>query len=144
MEIKKVTDAMAVSPQIMPDDIAAIKAAGYSVIVNNRPDGEVAGQPLGNEIEALAVAADLDYHYIPMVPGQLTHDMIAELTEVLDNASGPVFSYCRSGTRSITLWSLCQAGKIPTDEIISAGEKNGYDLAPMRATIEALAANAGS
>ena len=66
--------------------------------------------------------------------------MIEELNEVIDNAAGPVFAYCRSGTRSITLWSLSQAGKVPTDEIVNAGAKNGYDLEPMRATIEALAA----
>jgi len=140
MEIKRVTDTMAVSPQIQPDDIEAIKAAGYKVIINNRPDGEVAGQPLSNEIEALSVDADIDYHYIPMIPGELRQDMIDELNEVLDNADGPVFAYCRSGTRSITLWSLSQAGKVPTDEIIAAGSANGYDLAPMRPTIEALAA----
>ena len=140
MEIKRVTDAMAVSPQIQPDDIEAIKAAGYKVIINNRPDGEVAGQPLSNEIEALSVDADIDYHYIPMIPGELRQDMVDELNEVLDNAAGPVFAYCRSGTRSITLWSLSQAGKVPTDEIIAAGSANGYDLAPMRPTIEALAA----
>ncbi len=139
MEIKKVTDDMAVSPQIQPDDIKTIKDAGYKVIVNNRPDGEMAGQPLSNEIEALAVDADLDYHYIPMIPGELTQDMIDELKEVLDNAEGPVFAYCRSGTRSITLWSLSQAGKLATDDIINAGNNNGYDLAPMRPTIEALA-----
>lgn len=144
MEIKKVTEDMAVSPQIQPDDIQAIKAAGYKVIVNNRPDGEMAGQPLSNEIEALAVDADIDYHYIPMIPGELTQDMIDELKEVLDNASGPVFAYCRSGTRSITLWSLCQAGKLPADEIIAAGSANGYDLDPMRPTIEALAAQLAS
>lgn len=140
MEIKIVNDRVAVSPQIQPEDIEAIKSAGYTVIVNNRPDGEIVGQPLSNEIEALAVEADIDYHYIPMVPGELRQDMIDELNEVLDNASGPVFAYCRSGTRSITLWSLSQAGKIPADEIIAAGNANGYDLAPMRPTIEALAA----
>ncbi len=140
MEIKKVNESMAVSPQIQPEDIEAIKSAGYKVIVNNRPDGEVAGQPLSNEIEALSVEADIDYHYIPMIPGELRQDMIDELNEVLDNAAGPVFAYCRSGTRSITLWSLSQAGKISTDEIIAAGSANGYDLSPMRPTIEALAA----
>ena len=42
--IRKVDDSISVAPQIQPEDIAAIKAAGFVAIVNNRPDDE-AGRP---------------------------------------------------------------------------------------------------
>ena len=45
MELKKITDAISVSPQIAPADIQAIKAAGFRAIICNRPDGEGADQP---------------------------------------------------------------------------------------------------
>ena len=39
------------------------------MLVNNRPDGEEPGQPLGTEIEAAARAAGIDYRYIPIIRG---------------------------------------------------------------------------
>ena len=41
---------------------------------------------------------------------------------------GPVLAYCRSGTRSTTLWALSQAGALPADEIISSAARAGYDM----------------
>ena len=40
MNIVKLTDYLAVAAQITPEDVAAIAAAGYKVLINNRPDGE--------------------------------------------------------------------------------------------------------
>ena len=62
MEIKRINDHVSVSGQISPDDIPALKAAGFTTIVNNRPDGEAPDQPSGAEIEAAAKAAGLAYH----------------------------------------------------------------------------------
>ena len=42
-DIRPLNDRVAVAPQITPDDVAAIAAAGYVAIVNNRPDGEEPG-----------------------------------------------------------------------------------------------------
>ena len=41
MDIRRLTETYAVSPQITPEDVAAIKAAGFTTIINNRPDGEI-------------------------------------------------------------------------------------------------------
>ena len=40
----------------------------------------------------------------------------------------PVFCYCRSGTRSTTLWALSQAGRLGADEIIALAANAGYDM----------------
>ena len=47
---------------------------------------------------------------------------------VLEGSTGPVFCYCRSGTRSTTLWALSQAGKRPAQEIVDAAAHAGYDV----------------
>jgi sulfide:quinone oxidoreductase len=39
------TPAFAVAPQISPEDVQAIAAAGYKSIICNRPDDEGDGQP---------------------------------------------------------------------------------------------------
>lgn len=119
---------MSVSPQITPDDILSIKAAGFTAIINNRPDGEAPGQPTGEEIRKSADAAGLEYHHIPLGREGVSPDMIERTRAVLEGSAGPVFAYCRSGTRSTTLWALSQAGRLPATEIISAAANAGYDM----------------
>ena len=41
MDIRAITPDYAVSPQIEPGDLGAIKAAGYVTVIDNRPDGEI-------------------------------------------------------------------------------------------------------
>ena len=48
--------------------MAEIASLGFKTIINNRPDGEEAGQPLGvfPELKAAAEVAGLTYAFIPM------------------------------------------------------------------------------
>ncbi|WP_299642935.1 TIGR01244 family sulfur transferase [Devosia sp.] len=126
--MKRINDHVSVSPQISPEDIPAIKAQGFVAIINNRPDGESPDQPSGATIEQAAHAAGLAYHFIPLGREGVSPEMVAETKEVLEGSTGPVFCYCRSGTRSTTLWALSQAGKAPASEIISAAAHAGYDM----------------
>ena len=45
-------------------------------------------------------------------------------------AGGPVLAFCRSGTRSITVWAQGQAktGDRPRAELVRLGRDAGYDL----------------
>jgi len=128
LELKRINDQVSVSPQIRADDVAAIKAAGFTTIVNNRPDGESADQPSGAEIEAAARAAGLTYVAIPLGRDGVSPDMVEKTKQALEGSAGPVFCYCRSGTRSTTLWALSQAGNLPAEEIIAAAGQAGYDI----------------
>lgn len=128
MDVKRINDHVSVSPQISPEDVQAIKAQGFVAIINNRPDGESPDQPSGAAIEQAAHAAGLAYHFIPLGREGVSPEMVAETKEVLEGSTGPVFCYCRSGTRSTTLWALSQAGKAPASEIISAAANAGYDM----------------
>ncbi|MBU1174744.1 MAG: TIGR01244 family phosphatase [Alphaproteobacteria bacterium] len=128
MELKKINESVSVSPQIAPEDIAAIKAAGFVAVVNNRPDGETPDQPTDAEIRHAAEAAGLGYAYIPMGREGVSPEMIAKTRAVLEGSNGPVLCFCRSGTRSTTLWSLSQAGRMSAAEIIAAAAGAGYDM----------------
>ena len=68
-QFRRVTDQLSVSPQISVDDVQAAADQGFRLIINNRPDGEEAGQPAGREIEAAATAAGLAYVHIPVMGG---------------------------------------------------------------------------
>ena len=139
MEIHRVTDSFSVSPQIAPGDINVLREQGFVLIVNNRPDGEEPGQFSGDEIAAAAKAAGLAYRAIP-VAGGFSDEQASAMAEALDTAEGPVFAFCRSGTRSTLVWSLAQAlrGEDPA-AITQAAAGAGYDVAPVRGAMERLA-----
>ncbi len=128
MDIKRINDEVSVSGQISVADVAEVKQAGFTAIINNRPDGEQENQPSSAQIEAAAKAAGLTYVFIPMGREGVNEEMIARTRDALDNANGPVFCYCRTGTRSTTLWALAQAGRQPAEEIIASAAKAGYNI----------------
>lgn len=136
MDIKKINDQVSVSGQIQAQDVAAIKAAGFTAIVNNRPDGEAPDQPASAEIAAAAKAAGIDYYEIPMGREGVTPEMITATRQVFESHDGPVFCFCRSGTRSTTLWALSQAGERDSGEIVSSAAHAGYDISHLAAHLD--------
>lgn len=137
---RKINDKISVSPQISLEDIAAAKADGVSLIINNRPDGEDPSAPQSADIEAAARDAGMKYIAIPIThsgfSGPQVDAMIAALAE-----GDKTLAYCRSGTRSTLLWSLAQAKQgVDPDEIARLAGNAGYDITPVRAMVDALAA----
>lgn len=140
MDIRPITPAYAVSPQIAPEDIPAIAAAGFTTILCNRPDAEVPADLSAAAIRIVAEAAGLTFVDNPVTHQTLNMDIVSVQTAAMTASDGPVLAYCASGTRSSIVWSLGQAGQMPVDAIITATAKAGYDLGGMRARLETLAA----
>jgi len=128
LELKRINDSISVSPQISPEDFPAIKAAGFTTVINNRPDGEAPDQPDSATMQAAAEAAGLAYHFIPLGRDGVSPEMIERTGSALEGSGGPVLAFCRSGTRSTTLWALSQAGKLPADDIVAQAAGAGYDM----------------
>lgn len=130
MNAKLITSTLSVSEQIQPEEIAALAAAGFKSIICNRPDGEGADQPSFAEVEAAAQAAGLQASYLPIVSGKVDDADAQAFGALVDRLPKPILAYCRSGTRSATLWSLSEGGRgRPLPEIISATKAAGYDMA---------------
>ncbi|PVA09967.1 TIGR01244 family phosphatase [Pelagivirga sediminicola] len=140
MDLRRISDTFSVSPQIEPDDVPGIKAAGFRSIMCNRPDGEEAGQPDHAAIEAAARQAGLDFADVPIVSGGLSAADMADFKAALAELPAPVLAYCRSGTRCTMMWSIHQIGQMPENEIIGAAADAGYD---MRAVVAQMAAQGG-
>ena len=128
MELKRINDQVSVTGQISPEDVEKIKAAGFTAIINNRPDGEAADQPAGDSIAKAAHVAGLSYYAVPMGREGVSEEMIAQTRAALGESDGPVLCFCRTGTRSTTLWALSQAGQMDAKSIISAAANAGYDM----------------
>jgi len=128
-DFRPVTEDLSVAPQISVDDVEEAARQGFRTIINNRPDNEEPGQPSGHQIEAAAKAAGLAYFHVP-VRGSPTPEQVETTNRILADAPAPVLAYCRSGTRSITTWSLGQAvsGARGRDELKALGRQAGYDL----------------
>lgn len=137
---RQLTETVFASPQIGLAEVAAAKAQGIALIVNNRPDGESDDQVAGDDIEAAARAAGIDYVAIPVTHAGFSETQVQAMAQALAEAKGPVLAYCRSGTRSTLLWALAEAsrGGSPEDLATKAAGA-GYDISPVRPLVDMLA-----
>lgn len=135
MDIRPLTPDFAVSPQIAPEDCAAIAEAGFGCIICNRPDMEVPPGLQAQAIEQAAKAAGLAFHVLPITHQSLTPDNIDKQAALISASETPVLAYCASGTRSTMVWALGMAGQMPASDLIAAGAKAGYDLSGLKAAL---------
>ncbi|UZG42800.1 bifunctional protein tyrosine phosphatase family protein/NAD(P)/FAD-dependent oxidoreductase [Caldimonas thermodepolymerans] len=130
MDIRRLSPELSVSPQIRAEDVRAIAEAGYRTLICNRPDGEGNDQPLFREIAERAREQGLEAHYLPVESGKVTDEQAREFGALLARAPKPVLAWCRTGTRSTTLWALsqAQAGALSLPQIVEQASQAGYDL----------------
>lgn len=139
MDIRALTPDYAVSPQIDPSDLPAIKAAGFTTVIDNRPDGEIVENLQAETMRAAAEALGLVFVANPISPGQYTDHVVETQRAAIQGSAGPVFAYCASGNRSSCAWALTNAGTRPTEELLSVPARFGYNLAPILPLIQARA-----
>ena len=131
MTIRQLDEWTYIGGQILPDQVAGLAQMGVTLIVNNRPDGEEPGQPLGVEIEEAANAAGIEYRSIPIIRGIGPADAEA-MNEAIASARGKTLAYCRSGTRSALAWALGQSAQgVPREEIEAKLTNVGVDPTPI-------------
>lgn len=135
---RKLDDRVYVAPQITEEEIAAIAAAGFRTIMNNRPDGEEPGQLTAARAAEVAKSHGLDYVHVPVNAQTMGPDVADRFEEVVQNHPGPILAHCRSGARCTQLWSLSQAkaGILSVDDILARASAAGYDLSGMRPLLE--------
>lgn len=136
MDIRYLTPDFAVSPQISADDIAALKADGFTSVICNRPEMESMPQDKPDVIAEAVTTNGLAFVDNPLVSGQLSMEHISTQAQAME---GKTLAYCASGTRSAILWALAIAGKMPTDDILDAMDKAGYAMPQLRGQIDMLA-----
>jgi len=127
--MKSINEQISVAPQIRTEDLAEIAQSGFRSVICNRPDGEAADQPTFEEIEAAAKKLGLETRYQPIVAGKVSDEDAVMFGELMNALPKPVLAYCRTGTRSATLWSLAQAGDLPLADILQQTGSAGYDMA---------------
>lgn len=135
------TDTLHVASQLEQTDIATLAKEGIKSLISNRPDDEDPGQP-----SFAAIAADAQHHgmvarHIPIVAGTApSADQIAAFARALAELPPPIMAFCRTGTRSTTIWALASADKAPTATLLDTAKRAGYDLTRLASELQRLAA----
>ena len=129
---RQLDDKTLVSGQIHPDDVPALKELGVTLIVNNRPDNEDVGQPEGDDIEAAAKAAGIEYRHVPIARGLGPSDVEAMREAMHALGEGKLFAFCRSGNRSTLAWAVAKSEDgTSREELESCVSQAGFDLGPV-------------
>ena len=130
--MRQLDEQVMVSGQIRPSEVPELKRQGVTAIVNNRPDGEEPGQPLGKDIGDAAADAGIDYHYIPIIRG-IGPGQVEPMREAFDaHSGGKVLVFCKSGTRSALAWAVARHEEgMPRDELERRAAEAGVDLTPV-------------
>ena len=126
-------DRILVCGQIRPEDVPRLAAEGVTMIVNNRPDHEDPGQPLGAEIEEAAAQAGIAYRFVPVIRGIGPGDVEAMKDAFRDAGDGKTLAFCRSGTRSAMVCALAQREMgVEREEVERRLAEAGFDPAPIQ------------
>src|SRR3984893_10023757 len=137
MQTRNLAEKLSVSSQLTPPDLTAAAHQGIRSIINNRPDAEASDQPTSAEIEAAATALGLGYRHMPVVPGQIHDEDIANFSVALAELEAPVLAFCRTGTRSASLWALSAPAGVASSDLLSAARAAGYDLDALKPRLDA-------
>ena len=119
---KQLTPFLSVIGQIQPKDMTSVAAAGFLTVINNRPDQEGEDQPSSVEMAEAAQAAGLQYYYLPVIAGQISDQNVADFAQLLAQVKGPVLAFCRTGTRSSSLWALSEAHRLDSQRILDTAK----------------------
>ena len=132
MPIFQLTESLHVAAQIAPQDIPNLATQGFTVLVCNRPDGEVPGQATMDEIEAACNSAGLLFVRYPVDAMNFPGPDIEGLGALFDDPNQSVLAYCRTGTRCANLWVTSQTGDGQAEAMQTARDI-GFDLSLVRA-----------
>ena len=112
MHIINLSDKVSVSGQINLKNVSEIAEMGFDVLINNRPDFEVVGQPISAEIGEEAIRCGLRYYYHPVISLNFPGDVLQDTNVLFDDATAKTLAFCRSGTRSANLWLASLDGEL--------------------------------
>jgi uncharacterized protein (TIGR01244 family) len=130
---RPITSAITIGDQPTEDDLARLKAEGFTGVVNLRNPGEPE-QPMSPSDEGQkARAMGLDYLHHGVGGAPLTSQGVTAVCDFVDRhtqAGQKVLVHCRKGPRAAALVLLQQArvNKWQPDEVIARGREMGLEV----------------
>ena len=128
-DIKPVNEEFSVSGQLTLQALDELARSGVKGLICNRPDGEGPDQVNFEEIQARAAELGVDVVHLPVTPGEFSPELVDQFTLAFERLPRPIHAYCRTGTRSLSLWALYQLRLgVPARALLSTAQRQGYDL----------------
>ncbi len=141
LSLLQVDDRVSVSGQLDPSDMKEVAAAGFTTVVNNRPDGEAFfGQPKTADLKAAAEAAGLQFLDLPFSGPRATPDQVRALADLIASGDARVVAFCKSGMRSALLWGAASlANGRSIEEVLQGARLAGQELSGVAELMTGLA-----
>ncbi len=136
MDIRQLDDRLSLMAQPSPEDIDQLAEKGFRTIISNRPRGETEDQPDMQALRDRAEALGMMWREVPVKPGEYSQAEIEAFAETLQSSPTPILGFCRTGKRVAHLWAYSQAPHRPVSELMDAASAAGYDLTPLRGSLE--------
>ena len=108
MRVLELAPQVYVSGQLFEHDVRLAAKHGVRSIMNNRPDGESAGQPLSADLAKVAEELGMTFLHLPINPRAITSEDVAAFAKARGELEQPLLIFCRSGARSTRLWELTE------------------------------------
>jgi uncharacterized protein (TIGR01244 family) len=141
--VHPLTEAISISEQLIPGQLAELRERGFATIIDLRPDGEAAGQPDAAHMHEAARSNRMAFAYVPVPHGEIPASAVAALGKALAESPQPVLLYCRSGKRAARTWGLAEAaraGGADAEAILAAVKASGQSADDLRPLIDARVA----
>ena len=128
-EITPITPEFAIGPQPAADDFSVIREAGYTAVLNVRPDDETGEYLVSANARLLAEDQGLTYAHSPSDNHALFEtDIIDQFERTLTELPKPIFAHCKSGTRTAILWALVASRQREVKDVIADLREAGQEI----------------
>ncbi|WP_417551999.1 TIGR01244 family sulfur transferase [Marinomonas fungiae] len=126
--MKQISDTFYVAEQLTLNQIPELAQAGVKHVICNRPDHEGEGQTDSALLKEAAEKAGMTFHFLPTAPGQFEAALVQQFGSLVAELDGKTLAFCRTGTRSLSLWTLANPEHRTPEELLNLSENAGYNM----------------
>lgn len=98
-----------VTGQLFETDLGLAVQQGIRSIVDNRDDGESAGQPASAHLAKAAEALGMAFVRFPVDPVSISADDVVAFRKICAELERPLLLFSRTGRRSIKIWEMAES-----------------------------------
>ncbi len=141
IKIHELEPGFAIADAVLPEDLDEVARQGYRAVICNRRPGEADDHPDDAVLSTRATELGLEWHCIPVTPGEYSEADIEAFRQAVDSLPKPILAFCKTGKRAVHLWAHVRS-KAPGCDIpalLAAAHRAGYDLEDRRSALEKTA-----
>lgn len=130
MKVTQLTSTISIADAVYPQDMASIQVAGFQSVLCLRQAGEADDHPNATAQAEMAKTLGLAWQEIPVKSGDYNDLVLGQFQQALAELPQPLFIFCRTGRRAISLWAhhLAASGECQLDKLVAEAQQLGFDL----------------